>query len=125
MLCVFRGKARNTCFTLSTPTKNLSTTKINILKLIHNFIHSLCITTMHLCCVALLLACCACGAYHIATTHYTRHKTSNITKDYIYINIIYYINYKCAYIERMSLTRLYHATSHRITHENDFYIIII
>lgn len=54
-----------------------------------------------------LLACCACSAYHRVTTHYTRHKTSNITKNYIYINIIYYINHKVSYIERQSLTRLY------------------
>ena len=65
-------------------------------------------------CLALLLACCACGVYHIATTHYTRHKTSNITKDYIYIDIIYHMIIKSRLIKRESLTGQYHATSHKI-----------
>ena len=38
---------------------------------------------------------CVLAVYTIARAHDTRHKTSDITKDYIYINIIYHINYKC------------------------------
>ena len=125
ILGVFKGKVRAKVLYPHQPTKNLSTTKINILKLIHKFINSLCITTKHLCCLALLLACCARGSYHRAPTHYTRHKTSDITKDYIYINIIYHMTIKSRLIERQSLIRLYHATSHRITHENGFYIPLI
>ena len=116
--------ARRFCI-YTTNLTNLSTTKINILKLINRLIHSLCITTMHLCCLALLLACCVCGAYHRALTHYTRHKTSDIIKEYIYIDIIYHINYKCAYIKRESLTGQYHATSHQTILQNAFNILLI
>lgn len=122
ILGVFKGKVRAKVLYPHHQPNHFIHNKINILKPIHKFIHSLCITTMHTPCLALLLACCACGAYHIALTHYTRHKTSDITKDYIYINIIYHINYKCAYIERMSLIRPYSVISHRITHQNGFYI---
>ena len=113
ILGVFKGKVRAKVLYPHHPTKNLSTTKINLIKLIHSFIHSLCTTTKHTPCLALLLACCACGVYHRALTHYTRHKTSNITKDYIYIDIIYHMTIKSRLIKHMSLIRPYSVISHQ------------
>lgn len=122
---VFRGKVRAKVLYLTHTIPKLIHNKITIIKVIHKPINNLCITTtcMYLPCLVACLLRLQCIPHSTNTTH--NALIFDITKDYIYIDTIYYIKHKHAYIERQSLIRPYNSTSHKTISYNGFCIPLI